>query len=69
MRAIPKSAKIHPAAKKCCGWEEPAIWQFLKVSNWEAFSALYMAGFSQPQHFFAAGCIFGDFGAMIMGTI
>ena len=20
-----KSAKIHPAAKKCCGWEEPAI--------------------------------------------
>ena len=27
-----------------------------------------MAGSSQPQHFFAAGCIFGDFGAMIMGT-
>ena len=25
MRAIPKTAKIHPAAKKCCGWEEPAI--------------------------------------------
>ena len=25
MRAITKSAKIHPAAKKCCGWEEPAI--------------------------------------------
>ena len=25
MRAIAKSAKIHPAAKKCCGWEEPAI--------------------------------------------
>ena len=25
MRAIPKSAKRHPAAKKCCGWEEPAI--------------------------------------------
>ena len=22
----PKSAKRHPAAKKCCGWEEPAIW-------------------------------------------
>ena len=26
MRAITKSAKIHPAAKKCCGWEEPAIY-------------------------------------------
>ena len=25
MRAIAKSAKRHPAAKKCCGWEEPAI--------------------------------------------
>ena len=26
MRAIPKSAKIHSAAKKGCGWEEPAIY-------------------------------------------
>ena len=26
MRAIAKSAKRHPAAKKCCGWEEPAIY-------------------------------------------
>ena len=25
MRAIPKTAKIHPAAKKCCGREKPAI--------------------------------------------
>ena len=25
MRAITKLAKIHPAAKKCCGWEKPAI--------------------------------------------
>ena len=25
MTAIAKSAKRHPAAKKCCGWEEPAI--------------------------------------------
>ena len=24
MTAIAKSAKTHPAAKKCCGWEEPA---------------------------------------------
>ena len=23
MTAIAKSAKTHPAAKKCCGWEEP----------------------------------------------
>ena len=26
MTVIVKSAKTHPAAKKCCGWEEPAIW-------------------------------------------
>ena len=25
MRAIAKSAKTHSTAKKCCGWEEPAI--------------------------------------------
>ena len=25
MTAIAKSAKPHPPAKKCCGWEEPAI--------------------------------------------
>ena len=25
MTVIAKSAKRHPAAKKCCGWEEPAI--------------------------------------------
>ena len=25
MKAIAKSAKTHPAAKKCCGWQEPAI--------------------------------------------
>ena len=27
MTAIAKSAKTHPAAKKCCGWEEPARWR------------------------------------------
>ena len=26
MTAIAKSAKVHPTAKKYCGWEEPAIW-------------------------------------------
>ena len=26
MTAIEKSPKRHTAAKKCCGWEEPAIW-------------------------------------------
>ena len=25
MTAIAKSAKTHPAAKKCFGWEEPAM--------------------------------------------
>ena len=23
---IAKSAETHPAAEKCCGWEEPAIY-------------------------------------------
>ena len=32
MRAIPKTVKIHPAAKKCCGWEKPAICLFGSVS-------------------------------------
>ena len=27
MTAIAKSAKTHPAAKKFCGWEEPALCQ------------------------------------------
>ena len=27
MTAMAKSAKRHPAAKKCCDWEEPAICQ------------------------------------------
>ena len=31
MTAIAKSAKTHPAAKKCCGWEEPAIYE--KISH------------------------------------
>ena len=33
MRAISKSAKIHPAAKKCCGWEEPAIYAQPPIMN------------------------------------
>ena len=32
MTAIAKSAKRHPAAKKCCGWEEPAIYVGSKTS-------------------------------------
>ena len=31
MRAITKLAKIHPAAKKFCGWEEPAIWFLIQT--------------------------------------
>ena len=29
MTAIGKSEKTHTAAKKCCGWEEPAIWEYV----------------------------------------
>ena len=29
--------------------------------------ATYMAGFSQPQHFFAAGCVFADFRGLYTG--
>ena len=32
MRAIPKTAKIHSAAKKCCGWEKPAICAYTPFS-------------------------------------
>ena len=32
MTAIAKSAKTHPAAKKFCGWEEPAIYVSLCVN-------------------------------------
>ena len=50
MRAIPKSAKIHPAAKKCCGLVELAIWlgwsmdkmrlyQLTRPHTWIAFHA------------------------------
>ena len=35
MRAIAKSAKIHPAAKKCCGWEEPAIYSPIHMEKIE----------------------------------
>ena len=31
--AIAKSAKTHPAAKKCCGWEEPAIYNLIYWSR------------------------------------
>ena len=31
MTAIAKSAKTHPAAKKCCGWEEHAIYAFINI--------------------------------------
>ena len=33
MTAIAKSAKVHSAAKKCCGWEEPAIYKGMPYLN------------------------------------
>ena len=33
MRVIAKQAKTHPAAKKCCGWEEPAIYVYELISR------------------------------------
>ena len=32
-------------------------------------TGMYMAGSSQPQHFFAAECLFTDFEAMITDTV
>ena len=32
MTAIAKSAKTHPAAKKCCGWEQAAICHAVRLS-------------------------------------
>ena len=31
-----------------------------------AFEKLHMAGFSQPQQYFAAGCIFSDFAIAVI---
>ena len=44
-----------------CGPTSCSICQFI--------TALHMAGFYQPQHFFAAKCVFDDFEAMITATI
>ena len=35
IKVIAKSAKVHPAAKNFCGWEEPAIchMQLIKGGN------------------------------------
>ena len=32
MTVMAKSAKIHPASKKICGWEEPVIWHPVKMA-------------------------------------
>ena len=57
MRAIAKSAKIHPAAKKCCGWEKPAIcYIYIRTCVTETYGRVFPAA-----TFFAAGCIFADF--------
>ena len=39
MTAIAKSSKRHPAAKKCCGWEEPAIWKKITLHSTLLFFA------------------------------
>ena len=42
MTAIAKSAKRHPAAKKCCGWKEPAMCDAdLKCENDPASNILF----------------------------
>ena len=69
MTAIAKSAKRHPAAKKCYGWEKPAICSsYEHLSSYEVHMNIlvHMAGFSQPQHFFAAGRIFAVFGIALI---
>jgi len=39
---------------------------FLTNVNSQDFVFLHMAGSSQPQNFFAAGCIFADFGIALI---
>ena len=36
---------------------------------WSKMMRMHMAGSSQPQHFFAAECLFTDFEAMITDTM
>ena len=40
MTAIAKSAKTHPAAKKCCGWEEPALFRTVCACGCEINTSL-----------------------------
>ena len=45
---IAKSAKIHPAAKKCCDWEEPAIWWWpYDIDYWEFINPGHKVSFSE----------------------
>ena len=41
----------------------------IDVSYQRIIALIHMAGSSQPQHFFAAECIFTDFEAMITDTV
>ena len=56
MKAIAKSAKIHPAAKKCCGWEKPAIcssYEHLSYILVHVSILVHMSEFHQPRQKFA----------------
>ena len=59
MTVITKSAKRHPAAKKCCGWEKPAI---CIIAPWESFLAIFKWSIEQ-EHFF------GGFHLIISNTL
>ena len=47
------------------------VWVIKNRKNWKTgiFGLCHMAGFYQPQHFFAARCVFTDFEVMITATI
>ena len=47
MAVIAKSAKTHDSAKKCCGWEEPAI--YMKAKPPDRHRTLIIFWFPTPR--------------------
>ena len=48
MQRAPKSAKIHPLAKKCCGWEKPSVWYSKSIlwiifGSWKVLAGVFQA--------------------------
>ena len=52
MTAIAKSSNTRPAAKKCCGWEEPAIWTLIIYMQTEDDRETHVSPKTKARFFF-----------------